>query len=116
MQTSWKDGNSYLRESSPKKKIEYMVRVEDPSRDKPVDSYFYTYEKAKEYKNSYINGLKNYDWLKQTKLKKFANTPAYAEKVWNDLLTNGVKIYRVITNFVEVEEEDDIPSLFTDKK
>ena len=116
MQTSWKEANSYLRESTPKKKIEYMVRIEDPSKDKPSDNYFYTLDKAVAYKNQYLDRLKNQPWVKQAKLSKFQSTPAYAEKLWQDLLNNGIKIYRVITNFVEVEEEDDMPSLFVDER
>lgn len=116
MQSSWKDGNTYLKEAGPNKKIEYMVRIEDPRGNEPKDSYFYTLEKAKAYKDSYLNGLKNYKWLKQAKMQKFSSTPAYAEKLWQELLTNGVKIYRVITNFVEVKDEENLPTLFTDEK
>lgn len=115
MQSSWKENNTYLKESSPKKKIEYMVRIDEPGAE-PRDIYFYTFAKAKEYKNTYLDGLLTSKWLKQAKLQKFSSSPNYAEKLWQDLLANGVKIYRVITNFVEVEDEDDLPSLFTDEK
>lgn len=111
MKVSWKENNT-LKESAPEKQISYLVRTEEPNRE-VRDIKFVTLKQAQDFKKQYISDLTNYAWLRKAKMMKYNAAPERAEKMLQNFVKEGIKIYRVITNYVEVKDEENLqPSLF----
>lgn len=111
MKVSWKENNT-LRESTLKRQISYLVRTEEPD-GKIKDIKFTTLKQAQDFKNGYISDLTNYAWFRKAKMMKYNTSPERAEKILQNFVKDGIKIYRVITNYVEIKDEENLqPSLF----